>query len=125
MPYLFRGMVSVLVSRLAVAVALGSVAAPAAARILVGDGSVTCGGPYVITSGDTLSRVSERAYGDPMLYGILADANWDALGGDPEHLTVGMSITVPCIDASGKTLTAEEAAEAATLSKPWCSPRAR
>ena len=57
--------------------------------------------------------MSERAYGDPMLYGILADANWDALGGDPEHLTVGMSITIPCIDANGKVLTPEEAAEAA------------
>ena len=56
--------------------------------MLVGDGSVECGGTYVISSGDTLSRVSERAYGDSMLYGILADANWDALGGDPEHLTV-------------------------------------
>ena len=78
------------------------VTAPAAAQMLVGDGSVKCGGPYVISSGDTLSRVSERAYGDPMLYGILADANWDALGGDPEHLTVGMSITIPCIDANGK-----------------------
>ena len=81
--------------------------------MLVGDGSVKCGGPYVISSGDTLSRVSERAYGDPMLYGILADANWEALGGDPEHLTVGMSITVPCIDANGKAVTPEEAAEAA------------
>ena len=57
--------------------------------------------------------MSQRAYGDPMLYGILADANWDALGGDPEHVTVGMSITIPCIDANGKVLTPEEAAEAA------------
>ena len=102
-----------LVRSLAVALVAAPVAAPAAAQMLVGDGSVECGGPYVISSGDTLSRVSERAYGDPMLYGILADANWDALGGDPEHLTVGMSITVPCIDANGKTLTPEEAAEAA------------
>ena len=102
-----------LMRSLAVALAAGAVAAPAAAQMLVGDGSVKCGGTYVISSGDTLSRVSERAYGDPMLYGILADANWDALGGDPEHLTVGMSITVPCIDANGKVLTPEEAAEAA------------
>ena len=48
-----------------------------------------------------------------MLYGILADANWDALGGDPEHLAIGTSITVPCIDANGKTVTPEETAEAA------------
>ena len=80
--------------------------------MLVGDGSVKCGGTYVISSGDTLSRVSERAHGDPMLYRILADANWDALGGDPERLTAGMSIG-PCIDASGKTLTPEATAKAA------------
>ena len=118
----FRGLLSeeagassrrLLVRSLAVALVAAPVAAPAAAQMLVGDGSVKCGGPYVISSGDTLSRVSERAYGDPMLYGILADANWDALGGDPEHLTVGMSITIPCIDANGKVLTPEEAAEAA------------
>ena len=118
----FRGLLSgeagassrrLLVRSLAVALVASPVAAPAAAQMLVGDGSVKCGGPYVISSGDTLSRVSERAYGDPMLYGILADANWDALGGDPEHLTVGMSITIPCIDANGKILTPEEAAEEA------------
>ena len=118
----FRGLLSgeagassrrLLVRSLAVALVASPVAAPAAAQMLVGDGSVKCGGPYVVSSGDTLSGVSERAYGDPMLYGILADANWDALGGDPEHVTVGMSITIPCIDANGKVLTPEEAAEAA------------
>jgi hypothetical protein len=98
---------------LAAVVVAAPVAAPAAAQMLVGDGSVECGGSYVISSGDTLSSVSERAYGDPMLYGYLADANWDALGGDPEHLTVGMSIAVPCVDANGNTLTPERAAEAA------------
>ena len=44
------------------------------------------GPTYAIASGDTLSRLAARAYGDPMLYGFIADANWDALGGDPgEH----------------------------------------
>ena len=118
----FRGLLSeeagalsrrLLVRSLAVALVAAPVTAPAAAQMLVGDGSVECGGPYVISSGDTLSGVSQRAYGDPLLYGILADANWDALGGDPEHVTVGMSITIPCIDANGKVLTPEEAAEAA------------
>ena len=113
----------ILVRSLAVALVASPVAAPAAAQPLVGDGSVECGRPYVISSGDTLSGVSQRAYGDPMLYGLLADANWDALGGDPEHVTVGMSITIPCIDANGKVLPGE-AAEAAARSKPWSSPRA-
>jgi Protein of unknown function (DUF3300) len=98
---------------LAVALVAGSAPAPVAAQMLVGDGSVECGGPLVIASGDTLSRISERAYGDPLLYGILADANREALGGDPERLSVGMSITVPCVDVSGEVLTPDEAAEAA------------
>ena len=69
----FRGLLSgeagassrrLLVRSLAVALVASPVAAPAAAQMLVGDGSVKCGGPHVISSGDTLSRVSERAYGD-------------------------------------------------------------
>ncbi|MBP7243235.1 DUF3300 domain-containing protein [Amaricoccus sp.] len=66
-----------------------------------------------MASGDTLSRLAERAYGDPILYGFIADANWDALGGDQENISVGMSLTVPCVDASGQVLTPEQAAEAA------------
>ncbi|WP_353471791.1 DUF3300 domain-containing protein [Salipiger sp. H15] len=79
-----------------------ALAGPVAAQVLVGDGSIPCGAPYVVTAGDTLSRISARAYGDPMLYGFIADANWDALGGSPENIAVGMSLTIPCIDASGQ-----------------------
>jgi hypothetical protein len=88
-------------------------AAHAAAQPLAGDGSVACGTPYTISSGDSLSSVAARAYGDPMLYGFIAEANWDALGGNPETVSVGMELVIPCIDASGRVLTAEEAAEAA------------
>ena len=100
------------VQGLAVVIA-SSVVAPAAAQMLAGDGSVPCGSPLVIARGDTLSKVAERAYGDPLLYGILADANWSTLGGDPERLSVGMSIMVPCVDVDGKVLTADETATAA------------
>ena len=85
-------------------------AAPAAAQTLVGDGSVACGTPYTISSGDSLSSVAARAYGDPMLYGFIAEANWDAIGGNPERVSVGMELAIPCIDASGRVLTAEVAA---------------
>ncbi len=91
----------------------GTVLTPAAAQILVGVGSASCETAYVVESGDTLSLISERAYGDPQLYGFIADANWDALGGSPENIAVGMSLTIPCVDASGRILTPEEAAEAA------------
>jgi hypothetical protein len=98
---------------LAATLLAGSALTPASAQPLVGDGSLTCGSPHVVASGDTLSVLSERAYGDPMLYGFIADANWDALGGDPENISVGMSLTIPCVDVSGEVLTPEQAAEAA------------
>jgi hypothetical protein len=97
----------------ATALATGALATLASAQTLTGDGSLSCGGPYVIVRGDTLSRVAQRAYGDPMLYTLLVDANRDAFGGDPDRLNVGMSITVPCVDVNGQTRTTEEAADAA------------
>ena len=90
----------------------GTALTPAAAQMLVGDGSVTCGDSYAVESGDSLSRISESAYGDPQLYGFIADANWGAIGGNPENISVGMSLTIPCIDASGQVLMPEQAAEA-------------
>jgi hypothetical protein len=87
-----------------------ALAAPVLAQTLVGDGTVTCGASYTVTSGDTLSLIARRAYGDPQLYGFIADANLDALGGNPENISVGMALTIPCVDASGTVLTAEEAA---------------
>jgi hypothetical protein len=95
-------------------IAAGTLASPGAAQVLVGDGTVTCGSAYVVQSGDTLSRLAERAYGDPLLYGFIADANWDLIGGDPERVAVGMSLAIPCVDAAGEVLTPEQAAEAAS-----------
>ncbi len=95
------------------AVALFVLSAPAWAQPLVGDGSIACGSTYTVVAGDTLSLVSERAYGDPLLYGFILDANFDALGGDAERVEIGMELEIPCVDASGRILTPEEAAEAA------------
>lgn len=82
-----------------------------AAQTLVADGSVTCdGAPYVVAPGDTLSRIAGRAYGEPMLFGPIVEANLDVLGGNPESIEVGMALQIPCLDASGRPLTAEAAA---------------
>jgi hypothetical protein len=97
----------------ATALALAALALPASAQVLVGDGTVACGTDYTVESGDTLSKIAGRAYGDPQLYGFIADQNWDALGGNPENISVGMALTIPCVDASGRILTAEEAGELA------------
>ncbi len=88
-------------------------AAPASAQLLVGDGTIACGSDYTVASGDTLSKIAERVYGDAQLYGFIADANWDALSGNPANISVGMALDVPCVDASGKVLTIEEAGKLA------------
>jgi hypothetical protein len=100
------------ITGLAAALLAGSAAAPAAAQMLTGDGSLACGSPHVVARGDTLSKLSGRAYGDPLRYPVLVDANLDALGGDPERLAVGMSLDIPCIDVDGKLLAPDEATAA-------------
>lgn len=88
-------------------------ASPAMAQLLTGDGSLACGGAYTVASGDTLSSLSGRAYGDPQLYNLIAEANRDNLGGNAENIAVGMALTIPCVDASGAVLSAEAAADQA------------
>ncbi|SNT31486.1 DUF3300 domain-containing protein [Tropicimonas sediminicola] len=103
----------ILIPGLAALSAIGLAPAPVAAQMLVGDGTVTCGADHLVESGDTLSRLAERAYGDPQLYGFIADANWDALGGNIENIAVGMSLAIPCVDTSGEVLSVAQRAEIA------------
>jgi hypothetical protein len=86
---------------------------PAAAQVLVGDGTVTCGVPYTVVRGDSLSKIAERAYGDAQLFGYIANANRRALGGNPENISVGQALRIPCVDASGQVVTAEQAEQMA------------
>lgn len=65
------------------------------------------------TSSPRATASARRAYGDAALYRLLLDANRATLGGDAEHVEVGMALDVPCVDVTGKTLAAEEAAAAA------------
>lgn len=106
----FRPLLSV---TLAATLVICSALTPAAAQVLVGDGSVTCGVSYTVAGGDTLSLIARRAYGDPKLYGFIADVNREAIGGNPENISVGMALAIPCIDATGKVLTAEDSAASA------------
>jgi hypothetical protein len=66
----------------------------------------------VVVSGDTLSRIAGRAYGEPMMFRAIVEANADVLRGNPEAIEVGMTLQIPCLDASGQPVTAEGAAAA-------------
>lgn len=71
---------------------------------------VTCGQTYIVTSGDTLSSISTRAYGASM-FEVLYQANRAAIGDDPNRLFVGQELAVPCRDGGG-TAQAASAPEA-------------
>jgi hypothetical protein len=88
--------------------------APQAALAQDAGGPLVCGSPYVIASGDSLSSVAGRVYGDPKRYDILFQANRDVIGDDPGSVAVGMSILLPCLDANGQPMTPEAAAAAKT-----------
>ncbi|ADE14824.1 copper-translocating P-type ATPase [Nitrosococcus halophilus Nc 4] len=47
-----------------------------------------------VQSGDTLSRIAERIYGDPMQWRLIYDANRDQLE-NPDQIRVGMKLTLP------------------------------
>ncbi|MTH61661.1 DUF3300 domain-containing protein [Paracoccus litorisediminis] len=93
----------------------------ATAPPLLAQDALTCGNPHVVASGETLSKLATRAYGDPNLYGLILDANRDVLGGKPESLAVGMTLTIPC--ASGaQGATPSPAMQAAIAAEGTLSP---
>ncbi|HWL57770.1 MAG TPA: DUF3300 domain-containing protein [Paracoccus sp. (in: a-proteobacteria)] len=77
--------------------AAGLIVAATAPPLLAQD-SLPCGSPHTVTSGETLSRLAARAYGNPDRYDLILDANRATLNGTPENLAVGMVLNIPCAD---------------------------
>ncbi|MBC23254.1 MAG: hypothetical protein CMJ32_04985 [Phycisphaerae bacterium] len=50
---------------------------------------------YTVASGDNLSRIAQRFYGDATLWSRIWDANRKVLGDDPGNLKVGQSLVIP------------------------------
>lgn len=61
---------------------------------LVADFSVQSGLTYSIVSGDTLSKIAKRFYGDANAYQKIFQANTDQLS-DPDKIKVGQTIKLP------------------------------
>ena len=56
--------------------------------------NVKAGGTYTVQSGDTLSKIAKRFYGDAKLYPKIFEANRDQLS-DPDKIRVGQSLKLP------------------------------
>jgi hypothetical protein len=67
----------------------------------------TCG-TYVVVAGDNLRYIARASYGDADLYRVIYEANVDKIGAKADHIEIGMSLTIPCVNA-GSTAAAPEA----------------
>ncbi len=68
---------------------------------------ITCGAPYAVGSGDTLSRISIRAYG-VSAFEVLYEANRATIGDDPNRLVIGQALVIPCRGATEAAVTTTE-----------------
>jgi LysM repeat protein len=73
-----------------------------------------------VQSGDTLSTIAAKVYGESKLWKRIYDANKDAIGSDPGALKVGQSLRIP--PKSGDAAAKPVPAPAAAPSKPTPAP---
>ncbi|TAF65162.1 MAG: LysM peptidoglycan-binding domain-containing protein [Cytophagales bacterium] len=60
-------------------------------------GSASGGGgkSYTVVSGDTLSGIAQKFYGDANQYMKIYEANKATIGGSPDHIQVGQHLIIP------------------------------
>ena len=75
--------------------------------------NVECGAYYSVVSGDTLSRISLRAY-DSLLYQPIYTANVDVIGSNPDRIYIDQSLMIPCLSENGTVMAAAEGADTDT-----------
>jgi len=59
-----------------------------------------CGSLYMVSAGDTLFRIAQRAYGDGWKYKDVFQANRDLLP-DEQSVEIGNELLLPCLNGSG------------------------
>ena len=59
---------------------------------------LTCGQDYTVKSGDFLSTIAQRAYGDTASFNLIYAANAEAIGPNPGLINVGDVLFIPCLD---------------------------
>ncbi|BDC49184.1 hypothetical protein F183_A15000 [Bryobacterales bacterium F-183] len=64
-----------------------------------GGGAPSNGAKYTVVSGDSLSLISGRKYGDVLLWPIIYDANKPVIGSDPNMIKPGQVFTIPSIQS--------------------------
>lgn len=72
---------------------------------------------YTVQTGDSLRAIASRAYGNGGSFQLVYTANLDAIGSNPNNITVGTVIQIPCDNGSvNEGATATTAATTSTTS---------
>lgn len=72
--------------------------------------SISCDTEYTVASGDFLSGIASRAYGNLNNFTVIYDANRDVIGPNPGIIRIGQQLLIPCLDGAGTSATAASAA---------------
>ena len=83
----------------------------------------SCGGAYVVQLGDSLSAIADALYKDVGRWSSIYQSNSETIGDRPDRISVGMRLSMPCIDGlpvglEGGVNVAEVVAAAAPLTVP-------
>lgn len=60
--------------------------------------AITCGEDYTVQSGDYLTSIAQRAYGNTGGFNLIYSANVDAIGPNPGLIDVGDRLFIPCLN---------------------------
>jgi LysM repeat protein len=89
-----------------------------------GSVSNATGGDYEVVSGDTLSKISNKVYGDSKHWKQIYDANKKVIGEDAAVLVVGTKLTIPAKGESAAKPAAGASATPSAKSTPAPTPKA-
>lgn len=76
--------------------------------------SIECGETYIVSPGDSLSLIAERAYGRGDIFTLIYTANADVIGPNPGRINVGQTLQIPCRNAE----ITESVADASAVGRP-------
>ncbi|MBD3625947.1 MAG: transporter substrate-binding domain-containing protein [Rhodobacteraceae bacterium] len=84
---------------------------------------VVCGEIYSVQRGDTLHRISRRAYGNDDGWRLIFSVNREIIGANPSLIEIGQPLTIPCLEKEvAEPTTGTETIRRETTAEPLPPP---
>ncbi len=94
-----RNLVSEMLNNWKIGVAFVAAVLPAASY--AHSDEIVCGTTYIVEKADSLSRISEWAYGTSRYVEEIHEANIGVIGPNHANLAIGMALNIPCLEEEG------------------------